>query len=265
MRIISHVRLMVLQLTTVPEEIADLWSATQKARAEYTAEKCQQRIPNGNAFKETLAGPSSHGFQEFVRPDFISASGLTAEEIIARQASKLSASYDKFQSGLKHAYGEVEGVPAKRFKERVELRKKAYSEGAARKLLSFTGTRASGLGAVPIATAWLVGDQKIVGSVRASDSILEGGPFGIVPARSRPSFKSSLNQRLIQAGAAIIDTNYDPGIIKGQNDLTNDLVQGMVDKTLNLAEFRTGGDSYVDYLVPEEKGQMYLEIKVSQK
>jgi len=257
---------MVLQLTTVPEEIANLWSATQKARAEYTAEKCQKRIPNGNAFKETLAGPSSHGFQEFVRPDFISSSGLTAEEIIARQASKLSASYDKFQSGLKHAYGEVEGVLAKRFKERVELRKKAYSEGAARKLLSFTGTRASGLGAVPIAAAWLVGDQKIVGSVRASDSILEGGPSCVVLPQVRPGFKSALNQRLIQAGAAIIDANYDPGIIKGQNDLTNDLVQGMVNKTLNLADFQTGGDSCADYGLPEEQAGaiMYLEIKVSQ-
>lgn len=264
MRIVSHVRLAIPNLTEMPEEIVNLWSATQKARAEYTAEKCLEVIKDSDAFQLRLAEPSNKAFAEFVNPDFCSRSGLKADEVIARQASNLKTSYQKYDSGVKHAYSEVEGVPAKRFKERVDLRRAAYSAGAARKLLSFTGRRASGIGAVPIAVAWLVGDQKIVGYLRASDSLSEGAPFCIVELTHRPGFKANLNQRLIQAGANIVDGGNKPEVVKHQNDLTNSLVQGAVNQALNLAEFRTGGDSYVDYIIPEEKGQLYLEIKVSQ-
>lgn len=265
MRIVSHVRLAIPNLTSIPDKIVNLWSATQKARAEYTAEKCLETISNSDAFQLRLAEPSNKGFAQFVNPDFCARSGLQAEEIIARQAANLKTAYQKFDSGVRHAYAEVEGMPARRFKERVDLRKEAYSSGAARKLLSFVGTRASGLGAVPIAAAWLVGDQKIAGSIRGSDSITEGGPFCIVELTHRPGFKAGLNQRLIQAGATIIDGANQPEVIKHQNDLTNHLIQGAVDPTLNLAEFRTGGDSFVDYVVPEDSGQLYLEIKVSRR
>ena len=265
MRIVSHLRLAIPNLTEMPPEIVNLWSDTQKARAEYTAEKCLEVISNANDFQLRLAEPSNKAFAQFVNPEFCARSGLKAEEIIARQASNLKTSYEKYDSGVRHAYAEVDGMPARRFKERVALRRAAYSSGAARKLLSFTGRRASGIGAVPITVAWLVGDQKIVGYLRSSDSVSEGGPFCVVELTNRPGFKASLNQRLIQAGATIIDGGNKPEVIKHQNDLTNSLVQGGVSPVLNLAEFRTNGDSYVNYLVPEEAGQLYLEIKVSQK
>ena len=61
----------------------------------------------------------------------------------------------------------------------------------------------------------------------------------------------------------IADCAGDKTIMKLQNDLTNDTIQGFVDKKLKLEEFITGGDSHVDYFVQD--GLLLLDVQVSQK
>ncbi len=66
---------------------------------------------------------------------------------------------------------------------------------------------------------------------------------------------------MIQAGTAIVKANFDSTLISSQNQLTAEQVQGFTDPALDLIPFVAGGDSHVDYIM--DKGQLYLEIKVS--
>jgi hypothetical protein len=61
----------------------------------------------------------------------------------------------------------------------------------------------------------------------------------------------------------ITDCAFDETIMKLQNDLTNDTIQGFVDKKLKLEEFVTGGSSHVDYFIKD--GLLFLDVQVSQK
>ncbi|MBI4834093.1 MAG: hypothetical protein HY811_04640, partial [Planctomycetes bacterium] len=59
-------------------------------------------------------------------------------------------------------------------------------------------------------------------------------------------------------------SDNDPAVIKEQNDETNEVVQGFVNKSLHLEQFETGGSSHVDFVYDELKG-LYLEILVNKK
>jgi hypothetical protein len=156
----------------------------------------------------------------------------------------------------------VDGIPAKRFKEKVDLAQEDFSEGIAARTLPFTGIRVEGRGPAPIAALWLTGDPTTLDNLCAGDMVLEGGPVRICPHPKKPGLKAMLTQRLVQAGARVIKAAYDEDLIKAQNQLTAEQVQGFVDPALDLIPFVGGGDSKVDYILEENK-LLYLEIKVS--
>ncbi len=263
MKIVSHVIILVPHLTEVPQRIVDTWNQRLKGSAERIKHGIKTRVPDGERFSARVAETAQLGYKDFVNKDFRSRSGLSRDQITARYHEKLSHSYEKYKDGVDHIYETVDGEPAKRFKDRVDKASKHYSKGAGKTVLCFAGTRLEGRGPAPKAAAWLTADGKILGDIAAADEILEGGPFSITTRSKRPSLRTLLNQRLIQAGVVIIDCKNNRPIMKEQNDLTNELVQGFVDAALNLAEFKTGGDSHVDYLV--KTGLMYLDIQISQK
>jgi hypothetical protein len=156
----------------------------------------------------------------------------------------------------------VDGIPAKRYKDIVDRTKQAFGRGTAERTLPFTGTKIEGRGCAPIAAQWMVGDIRTMDWLRAGDKVLEGGPYLVTQANQAPSFKTMLNQRLIQAGAAIVKSNYDAGVVAAQNTRTNHLVQSLVDPALGLTPFATGGISHVDYILIDK--QLFLEVQVNQ-
>ena len=176
----------------------------------------------------------------------------------------MKTSFPKYQQKLNHLFETVDGVMAKRFKERVTLSKGNYASAVQERLIAFTGTKIEGRGPVTIAGMWLTNDLTVLGSLRGGDKIKEGAPILISPPAQRGSFKVSLNQRLIQAGALIAKSGFQADIIEQQNDQTNQLVQGFVDAKLKLVKFTTAGDSHVDYLMGKDS-QLYLDVQVSQK
>ena len=72
------------------------------------------------------------------------------------------------------------------------------------------------------------------------------------------------SNRSIKILSLIDKSAFQANIIKQQNDLTNQLIEGLVDPKLKLAKFETGAHSHVDYFMDKNK-QLGLEIKVSQK
>ncbi len=263
MKIVSHVVLMIARPEEMPARVVAQWKKRLKDSAGKIKDGIKNTVPDGERYSSRIAEAAHQGYQAYVSKDFKSRSGLSRNEIMARHLDRSKASYSKYEDGVERMFGEVEGEPGKRFKERVEKGERRFARGAAKTVLAFAGTKREGLGPAPKAAAWLTGDMKIVGAMVGGDEILEGGPFLVTTAEKAPGLRSVINQRLIQAGVIITDCANDLIIMKQQNDTTNETIQGFVDKKLKLEEFATGGDSHVDYFVKD--GLLFLDVQVSQK
>ena len=262
MPIVSQVQLSVDVTSETVERVVGKWAERLKASAQTIDEHRRSKIPDEARFMNRMADPASIGFQPFVASDFVSRSGLTQQNITAKQTANLKRAYNKYVRGWDYAFAEVDGIPAKRFKDRVESARADFSEELAARTLGFTGTRFEAYGVGPLATLWLTNDLMVLDHLRGGDQIIEGGPFLICHKTKSPGLKTLLNQRLIQAGAAIVRSNYNPTVIAAQNQLTAEQVQGFTDPGLDLIPFVAGGDSHVDYILGQQD-QLVLEIKVS--
>jgi hypothetical protein len=263
MKIVSHAILMTTQPVEMPERIAELWDKRLEDSAQRIKEGLDKIIPDSERYSSRIAETAHQGYKAYVNKDFKSRSGLSRDEIMARHLDRSKAAYEKYKDGINHVYETVEGEAGKRFKEKVKKGKRHYSQSAAKIVLALVGTRREGLGPVPKAVSWLTGEMKIVGAMTGGDEILEGGPFLVTTPEKAPGLRSAINQRLIQAGVIIMDCAFDETIMKLQNDLTNDIIRGYVDKKLKLEEFATGGSSHADYFVKD--GLLFLDVQVSQK
>ena len=262
MSIVSHVRLLVAFPAEAVQRVIETWARSLKDEAPAVYQKMLSQIPGMVEFQKRIAGPATTGFMPFVNPDFINRAGEDAGSIKISQAANLARSYEKYAAKLAHLFETVDGVEAKRFKEMVDLMKPKYASGIASRLIPFTGTKIEGRGPAPLAAFWLVRDITVLEQLRASDEVLEGGPYRVCKADRVAGFKAALNQRLIQAGAVIVKANYAEDIIKAQNDRTNSIVQGNVDSALGLKPFDTGAESHVDYTMDEAQ-RLWLDVQVS--
>jgi len=258
--LVSHVKLMATIPTDVVNRVVETWARTLQSEAPDMYAKILARIPDMKRFVERLAQASHDGYSPSLNPAFTSKSGQPASEIEAAQVSNLKRSYEKYAEKLAFIFETVDGIPAKRFKETVERMKAHFGKGVAERSLPFTGTKIEGRGCAPIAALWLVKDVRTLDWLRAGDKVLEGGPIIICAPQEPSGFKSALTGRLIQAGAAIVKSNYDAAVMASQNDRTNNLVQHFLDPGLGLNPFATGGPSHVDYIM--EHDQLFLEIQV---
>ncbi|MFC1525114.1 hypothetical protein ACFL5I_01865 [Planctomycetota bacterium] len=261
MPIVSQVQLSVDVTSETVERVVGKWAERLKASAQTIDEHRRSKIPDEARFLARMADPGSIGFTPFVASDFVSRSGLTQQNITAKQAANIKRAYNKYVRGWDYIFAEVDGIPAKRFKDLVEQARQDFSEGLAARTLGFTGTRFEAYGVGPLAALWLTNDLMVLDHLRGGDQIIEGGPYLICPKTKRPGLKTLLNQRLIQAGAIIVKSNFDAAVMAKQNQLTCEQIQGFTATPLDLIPFVAGGDSHVDYIV--DKGVFYLEIKVS--
>jgi hypothetical protein len=247
---------------TAPDELVEKWAEGFKRNARSINERRKKRIPHGEAFTQRVSGVSSKAYRQVINPAFVSRAGLSAQEIINRQANNLKYAFKKYDDNLNAVYETVDGIEAKRFKERVEQGRRHYAEGMARKTQPFTGIPGS-RGPIAIAGLWLTNDPIVEGEMTGACQIVEGGPFLVTKPEVRPGFKAALASRLLQAGAALVDSGFAEAIMKQQNDITNSLVQGFVNRSLRLEPFATGGASHVDYA--PELGVFTLDILVTRR
>jgi hypothetical protein len=259
---VSHAILMVGWPLEAPEWIADRWLDNLKGNALRIYQNLLKQVPDSIKFQEKIAGPSNQAFADFVNPAFVSRHGNSKSNIVDGQGTNLREAYQKFLSGLEHAFETVDGVEAKRFKEKVEKARDKYLEGMGRRALLFGGTRRDGRGPATLASHWLVGDRRVIGWMREGDRVLEGGSYRVCATRDRSAFKAALAERLIQAGIRIMKSNFSAAVIAEENGQTNHLVQSMVDPTLGLMPFATGADSRLDFIT--ENNQLFLEVQVTQ-
>lgn len=245
-----------------PAEMSQLWVAGLQNKAEIIDQRRRARVADEEVFLNKIADPSEQGYQSYPNPTFISRHSLPAAAITVKQASNLKRTFGKYSDSWDYMFETVDGVPAKRFKEKVGRSQNAFSKGVAARTLPFTGFKKEGRGPSSIAGMWLIGDTLVLRELRSGDKVEKGGPFRICPLEKRSDLKTTLNQRIIQAGAWILRANLADTVLTLQNERTNSLVQGFVDPALGIDPFTTGGLSHVDFT--KRNQQLFLEIQVSQ-
>ncbi|MEK7449467.1 MAG: hypothetical protein AAB019_08285 [Planctomycetota bacterium] len=261
--IISKVQLMIpLNLTHAPNHMVDQWQEGLKSNAARINIKRKLRIPDEATFKNRLAQPAATAWAPMIDQDFESRSGKGRGSIVAFQRTNLSDAFESYNSGLEHMFETVDGVEAKRFKERVDNARERYNRRVASRTLPFTGEKTIGKSVVSIAPLWLTRDPTVEGMLRAGDEILAGGPVNIVkedPSGLRPAFKAALAQFLLQSGVRIVMHNFNPTQIVKRNDQGNMIIAGF--QSADYTPFATGGDSHCDWVLIDDA--LFLEIQVS--
>jgi hypothetical protein len=245
-----------------PESMSELWGKSISEKAELINQRRLTRIPDEETYLNRLADSAEQKYRNYPNPAFLSRHGLDASDITANHAANIKKGFDKYNEAWLYMFETVDGVPAKRYKDKIARSKTAYGKGVAARTLPFTGFKDEGRGPVSIAGMWLTGDQTVLRELRSGDRVEEGGPILICPALDRSSLKAMLTGRLIQAGAVILKANLADTVIAAHNDRTNHLVQSLVDPILGLMPFATGAPSHVDFT--KENRHLFLEIQVSQ-
>lgn len=258
--IISKLILAIDVTAIAPEGVSELWAAGMSAKAEIINQRRLTRIPDEETYLNTIADRAEIDYRPYATATFVSRKGLSAEDIIASHAANLKLSFHKYDAAWRYIFETVDGIPAKRFKEKVARSKSAYGRGIAARTLPMTGFKDEGRGPAAIAGFWLSGDQSVLRDLRRGDRS-ERGPCLITKLEDRSGLKAALTGRLIQAGVTILKSNLSNSVITAHNDRTNRLVQGFVDPLLGLATFTTGGPSHLDFT--KENKQLFLEIQVS--
>ena len=108
---------------------------------------------------------------------------------------------------------------------------------------------------------WLAGDDFATANLDPADSS-DGLPVCVLANEDlKGPFKAALEPLLVQAGSAIIRSEFQPGVIAAMNRRLNDFVSGLQDKT-KYALFETGGASHIDFGM--DGNICYVEVKVSE-
>ncbi|MFH1228531.1 MAG: hypothetical protein V1701_11605 [Planctomycetota bacterium] len=251
----------------VPEH----WTATDWAKKQYEEsmhlnavrirEKSLKKVPDQPRYEEKIAEASVKLWKNHLNPDFISKAGLTARGITAKHAKHISAGYEKFKNNRDRVYAAVDGVEAKEFKQRVTDGAERYAKNV-EIVLRLTGDKSVFLGPAAVIPFWLTGDSQIDSIIAPATVKRDGKAVDITFPRMKNSFKSALEQILVQGGVIIINDDFNADAIAEENKRNNQLINGFADKT-KFAEFTPGGESHCDWGV-DEAGMFYLEARVAE-
>lgn len=259
--IVSRVVLMVGDPIEAPDRIGQKWVDGLKTNAARIYENLLGRIPDAIKYQERIAEPSNREFNRLIDPGFVSRRSLSKSDIVTKHGKNIREGYQKFVRNLGYIFETIDGETAKRFKDKVERSKTNLLEELARRVILFGGIKREGRGPAVIAAGWLTNDHRILDWLRQGDRVEIGTAFQITRDQDRSALKAALVERLIQAGVALVRSEFSPTVLTEQNTWTNRIVQGFVDPALGVDPFTSGGLSHLDYIIQGNK--LFLEVQVS--
>ncbi|MBI4835158.1 MAG: hypothetical protein HY811_10160 [Planctomycetes bacterium] len=258
-----HLILAINPLTQAVAKIGKIWADGLSNNAEKMDDRIKTSIPDEMTYLSKLADTSELEFRRVIDPSFTNRKGEDKNKINATQAYKIRKSYPKYQRNRTHMFETVDGVTAKRFKDRVQASQDTYAERVSETTLAFTGIKSLESGPARIVIFWLTGDPKARGLIRPADRIMAPSePFSVTTPEKRNLLRQALSTRLIQSGMRIVHSALSGSIITEMNNVGNSVVQGYLDPSLGLESFTPGGASHLDFI--KENGQLFLSVKVSQ-
>jgi hypothetical protein len=263
--LVSAVDLWIPDSVAADPTMAQKWADVLTTLAPLINQRRKSKIPDEAAFQSKLAQLATQAWGKFIgalSPTYRSKSGRLASDIKNTHDKNIQAAFNHWSGKLDQMFATVDGIEAKRFKDQVAAAKQYWEAAVGTKMLRLTGDKIRGEGAGTIATLWLTGEESAAGMLRPQDTHVVGGPYRVCLEDMIQSLRAALMQRFVQAGVLIFSSNYDAAVIATQNGSINHLVQSLVDPSLGLTPFATGGISHVDFV--KEGELLKLSIQVDQ-
>ncbi|MFH1231437.1 MAG: hypothetical protein V1709_08075 [Planctomycetota bacterium] len=212
----------------VAGDMPDRWANGLKNAAEVINDRRQAKIPDDGTFNSEMAIPANKGYVPFVASGFISKSDRSDDGIKGSHAKNVTTAFNFWNDKINKAYATVDGIVAKEFKEKVDDAKVRWALRVADKTLRFTGDKIRGRSVAPIATYYLVGDERASGWIRPSD-FADGTPYNIAGARERVALKTAIQQRLVQGGQMVSNLEYTAAALLAENTVNASLLSRLRD------------------------------------
>ncbi|MBI5780035.1 MAG: hypothetical protein HZA49_11365 [Planctomycetes bacterium] len=204
------------------------WRDNLKNAAPYMFDHLTAKIPDDGTFINQMATPANKAYRGLLNPAFVSRHGRTADGIGNAHAKNMGKRFSKWLANLSKSFAEVDGVPAKAFKDKIDNSIDNWAKEVADKTIRLTGDKIRGRGAAPIVSFYLAGDERAGGWIQPGD-FADGAPYNITSELERNSLKAAIQQRLIQGGMMVINSEYqDPAIVE-QNTINAGLLTKLRD------------------------------------
>ncbi|MFH1231124.1 MAG: hypothetical protein V1709_06460 [Planctomycetota bacterium] len=257
-----ELKLYVPETWEVAGDMPVRWAENLKRAAEVMNDRRQAKVPDDGTFILKMATPANKGFSKFVPSDFVSKSDRSAGGIRGVHAKNLTTSFNTWNDKINRAFATVDGVAAKFFKERVDAAQDLWAIRVADRTIRFTGDKIRGYSVAPIAAFYLVGDERTVDFLRASD-YADGAPYNIARSRERVALKTAIQQRIIQGGQMVSSQGNNPSAIAEENTVNATLLSGLRDPAKCDAFVATpAADKCFCAWALDGSGLLYLHLQV---
>ncbi len=201
------------------EPAADMpvrWRDHLKDSAMQLFERLTAKITDDGTYINELATPASKAYRSLIDPAFVSKGGRTAGNIKDAHAKNIGRKFSQWLANLTKSFATVDGVEAKSFKEKVDAAIDRWAIAVSDKSIRLTGDKIRGRSVAPIASFFLVGDERATSWTKAGDMV-DGTPYNITTDLERNAVKAAIQQKLVQGGMMVINSEYQPDVIDEQN------------------------------------------------
>jgi hypothetical protein len=206
------------------------WRDNLKNAAGYMFDRLTAKIPDDGTFISELATRASRAYRSLIDSAFVSKSGRTAGDIKDAQAKNLGRKFNQWLANLSKAFATVDGVQAKAFKEKVDGAVDNWAEAIADKTIRLTGDKIRGRSVAPIVSFFLVGDERATSWTKQGDTV-DGVPYNITTDLERNAVKAAIQQKLVQGGMMVINSEYQNSVIVEQNTINAALLTKLREAT----------------------------------
>jgi hypothetical protein len=204
------------------------WRDNLKNAASYLYDRLVAKIPDDGTFIKDMVTPANKAYRGLLNPTFVSKSGRTADGISNAHAKNMGKRFSRWMGNLTKMFTEANGVTAKGFKDKVDAAIDFWAGEMADKTLRLTGDKIRGRGVAPIASFFLVGDTRATSWVKQGD-IADGEPYSITAETERTALKAAIQQRLIQGGMMVINSEFQDSTIVAENTVNAALLTKLRD------------------------------------
>ncbi|MBI5779597.1 MAG: hypothetical protein HZA49_09120 [Planctomycetes bacterium] len=204
------------------------WRDNLKNAAEILHSRLVAKIPDDGTYINEMVTRANKEYAGMLNPGFISKGGRTAERIREAHAKNMGKRFTRWLTNLNKAFETKDGVPAKAFKDKVDASIDNWAIEAGDKILRLTGDKIRGRSVAPIVAFYLVGDERATSWTKQGDTV-DGLPYSITSELERTAVKAAVQQRLVQGGMLVINSEYQPAVIAEQNAVNASLLSKMRD------------------------------------
>ncbi|MFH1227877.1 MAG: hypothetical protein V1701_08230 [Planctomycetota bacterium] len=223
-----ELKLYVPEHWEVAADMVERWANGLKNAAETMNDRRQAKIPDDGTFINEMAGRAAQDFRQVLNPAYITKGGRSVEEIQDTHKTNVTGAFNIWNDKINDAFATKDGIVAKDFKAKIDRAKNRWALQIGAKTLRLTGDKIRGRSVAPIAAFFLVGDMKAQGWMRPSDAA-SGTPYNVARDGEASTMKTAIQQRLVQGGMMVINSEFGATTIARQNLLNTAVLNGLRD------------------------------------